>query len=162
MSTALGPISAYLTRDHARLDALLEQATADPAQIDLEAYAQFRVGLLRHIGMEEKILFPAARRALDGAPLPGHARLRADHGRLTALMVPSPTGAIIAELRSILEPHDELEEGRDGVYALCERLIGDDAEAVLIRLEAAHDPPVRPHFDGRRPLLLDQPHSPPE
>ena len=51
----MGPIAGYLADDHARLDALLTRGTTDPA-----AYADFRRGLLRHIGMEEKILLPVA------------------------------------------------------------------------------------------------------
>jgi hypothetical protein len=60
--TARGPVASFLAGDHVRLDALLRRATA-PRAIDEAAYAEFRAGLLRHIGMEEKILLPAAHSA---------------------------------------------------------------------------------------------------
>src|SRR5581483_6857560 len=50
--------------DHERLDALLRRAFASAGSVDSEAYDAFRRGLLRHIGMEEKILLPAAQRAI--------------------------------------------------------------------------------------------------
>ena len=49
----------FLAADHVRLDGLLTVARAGD-RIDADAYEQFRAGLLRHIGMEEKILLPAA------------------------------------------------------------------------------------------------------
>ena len=84
---------------------------------DPTAYAEFRKGLLRHIGMEENILLPVAQRARDGQPLPADGRLRLDHGALAALLVPTPTPTILGALRGILARHSALEEGPDGVYA---------------------------------------------
>jgi iron-sulfur cluster repair protein YtfE (RIC family) len=55
--------------------------------IDLEYYHQFRTGILKHIKMEEKILFPAAQRANGNIPIPLAAKLRLDHGAITSLMV---------------------------------------------------------------------------
>ena len=52
--TAMGPISRFLADDHRRLEALLDQAAAvNP--IDVAVFEQFRAGLLRHIGMEERV-----------------------------------------------------------------------------------------------------------
>ena len=49
-----------------------------------------RTGLLRHIGMEEKILFPAARRLVHGEIVTSViAQLHLDHAALTALLVPT-------------------------------------------------------------------------
>ena len=144
------PIAHLLATDHARLDALLQRAIATPDAIDRAAYAEFRAGLLKHIGMEEKILLPAAQRANDGTPLPVAAKLRLDHGALAALLVPTPTPAIIAAIRRILTEHNALEEGPDGVYAACERLVGEEAEALLARLQAAPEVPVHAHVDGER------------
>jgi hypothetical protein len=146
--TPPGPIHRLLADDHARLESLLERATADPAHIESAAYAEFRKGLLRHIGMEEKILLPAAQRARGGEPLPAAARLRLDHGAIAALLVPTPTPAIVSALRAILGPHDEVEEGPDGVYAACERLLVADEGAVLAALRAAPAVPVAAHVDG--------------
>jgi hypothetical protein len=145
-----GPVASYLADDHARLDALLSRSIADPDAIDGAAYAEFRAGLLRHIGMEEKILLPAAQRARDGTALASAAKLRLDHGALAALLVPTPTRAIIAAIRRILAAHNPLEEGPGGVYEACERLAGDGAEELLARLRAAPEVPVHAHVDGDR------------
>jgi len=139
----MGPIARYLADDHMRLDALLTRGASDPA-----AFADFRKGLLRHIGMEEKILLPAAQRARGGEPLPAAARLRLDHGALAALLVPSPTRAIRAALRGILARHNALEEGTDGVYAACEQLAGDDGATLLASLRAFPEVSVNPHVDS--------------
>jgi hypothetical protein len=143
-----GPIRRLLGDDHARLDALLARAAGDPT-----AYAEFRRGLLRHIGMEEKILLPAAQHARGGEPLPAAARLRLDHGALAALLVPTPTPAILGALRGILLRHNALEEGPDGVYAACEHLAGDAIAALVSALESAPEVPVNSHVDSD--LVMD-------
>jgi hypothetical protein len=148
-----GPISRLLTADHERLAALVGRAFATAGTIDREAYAAFRKGLLRHIGMEEKILFPAAQRARGGEPLPCAARLRLDHGALAALLVPSPTRAIGDAIRTILERHDALEEEPGGAYEACERLVAPEGDALLAALTAAPEVPVHQHIDG--PLVVD-------
>src|SRR5512145_1505134 len=131
-----GRIYRYLADDHARLDHLLQRATSRQDEIEASAYAMFRVGLLKHIGMEEKILLPAAQRLRGGEPLPTAAKLRLDHGALAALLVPTPTRAIVATIRAILADHNALEEGAGGVYDACERLVGDDADALAAQLRA--------------------------
>ncbi|WP_242395694.1 hemerythrin domain-containing protein [Anaeromyxobacter oryzisoli] len=148
-----GPLGRYLAADHARLDALLARAAAIPGEVDRPAYDAFRAGLLRHIALEEKILFPAAVEARGGQPLPDQRRLRVDHGAIASLLVPSPTPELIRELHSILEPHDRLEEGQGhdaGVYAQCDALLADRAEELVARMDAY--PPVRvaAHYDGPR------------
>ncbi len=145
---AMGPVARFLAADHARLDALLQRAVAEPGASGAAAYAEFRAGLLKHIGMEEKILLPGAQRARGGEPLPIAAKLRLDHGALAALLVPTPTPAIVAALRTILATHNALEEGPGGVYEVCEQLAGPEAEALLARLRAAPDVPVTAHVDG--------------
>jgi hypothetical protein len=141
-----------LADDHARLDALLLRAMEDPARIDVAAYAAFRAGLLKHIGMEEKILLPAAQRVRSGEPLPIAAKLRLDHGALAALLVPPPTRAVVAALRAILAAHNPIEEGPGGVYDTCEELAGAERDALLARLRAAPEVPVAQHVDGPRVL----------
>jgi hypothetical protein len=136
-----GPISAFLAADHARLDALLDRALARPGEVEPETFAAFRGGLLRHIALEEKILLPAAKAARGGEPLPLARRLRIDHGAITSLLVPTPSPAIAAELRSILAPHDALEEEAGGLYDACDQLLAGSAAQLLARLEAY--PPVK-------------------
>jgi hypothetical protein len=78
-----GKIYGYLAGDHQRLDDLLER-TMSGETIDAAAYHHFRAGLLKHIGLEEKILLPAAQRLRGGEPLAVAAKLRLDHGALAA------------------------------------------------------------------------------
>ena len=54
-----GPIHRLLSEDHRRLEHLPARTTARPDTPNLEAYREFRAGLLRHIGMEEKPLIPS-------------------------------------------------------------------------------------------------------
>jgi hypothetical protein len=143
-----GPLTSFLVADHRRLDALFQQATADPHRIDDTAYDQFRAGLLRHIGMEEKILLPAAQRLNRGALLPIAARLRLDHGALAALLMPSPTAAICTTIQRILVSHNEVEEGPGGLYELCDELVAAEAESLLAKLRAAPDVKVMAHSNS--------------
>jgi hypothetical protein len=117
-----GRIFHYLADDHARIDDALQRATSRPETVEPDAYAEFREGLLRHIWLEEKILLAAARAARGGEPLPIVSKLRLDHGALTALLVPTPTPAIVAVIRAILERHNPIEESPGGVYEHCEKL----------------------------------------
>ena len=143
-----GKIYQYLAEDHRRLDGLFERSVAVPENFDMAAYAEFRSGLLKHIAMEEKILLPAARRVRGGEPLPVAAKLRLDHGALTALLVPTPTAAVVAAIRTILKAHKPLEENPGGMYEQCEEIVGAGAEEVLSQLEGAKDVKVLPHVDS--------------
>jgi hypothetical protein len=143
----MGPIEAHLSADHARLDALLSRSDADPAGIDREAFAELRAGLLRHIGIEQKILLPDAARRQGGVPLPVARRLRADHAAIAALMVPTPTHAIVAELRRRLALHNPLEEGPGGLYERCDELAGAEAGQLVARMIAYPAVPLAPHRD---------------
>ena len=40
-----GPLSRFLAEDHRRLDALLQSAAAQPAQVNREVYDQFRASI---------------------------------------------------------------------------------------------------------------------
>lgn len=139
-----GAIHSLLAADHRRLEDLFRQATSEPGRVDMEKYALFREGLLRHIGAEEKILIPAAI-AVSDALVPLGAKIRADHGAITALLVPPPSSTILRALSSILDGHDTLEEAPDGLYASCERLLSERTGEVLVRLEAAPHVRVSPH-----------------
>jgi hypothetical protein len=138
----IGPVARYLIDDHERLGALLQRAVERAPEIDMAAYDAFRRGLLRHIGMEEKVLLPSAQRARGGVPLPAASRLRLDHGAIAALLVPVPNTAIVAALRGILAGHDGLEEGPGGVYEACEQLAGSASAALAAELQAFPDVPV--------------------
>jgi hypothetical protein len=143
-----GLLFCFLANDHARLDGLLRRAMTEAGAVDRAASAEFRAGLLRHISLEEKILLPAAQRWQGGDPLPLAAKLRLDHGALAALLVPTPTPAIVAAIRTVLVAHNALEEGPGGVYERCEQLAGAEADALLAQLQAAPTVPVAPYADG--------------
>lgn len=133
-------INQYLSDDHRRLEEALNRATRTAGRIELEEFAEFRGGLLRHIGMEEKILLPAAQAARGGEALPLYSRLHLDHGALAALLVLTPTDSIIKAIRKILETHNVIEEGPSGVYSQCEELTDIDSAQILRRLQSF--PPV--------------------
>lgn len=145
-AVALGPIESFMTGDHVELDRLLDAAET-PEGIDESAYRRFRGGLLRHIAMEEKVLLPLAREKL-GAPLAIAAQLRADHGEIAKLLVRSPSRSIIARLAGILGRHNGLEEGEDGLYAICDRLAGDEGARIVERLRSQPVVPQAPYYDG--------------
>ena len=138
----------YLAADHERLDALLASMVRPAGEVDPASYEAFRAGLLRHIGIEEKILFPAVRRANGGEAPPVVAQLHLEHGALALLLVPTPTAGIVAAIRSILAGHNEREEGPGGVYATCDRLPQAEVEAVVRQMRAYPAVKLAPHFDG--------------
>lgn len=145
----LGPLHRFFAEDHRRLDSLLRKTVAGEGPLDLSAYEAFRRGLLRHIGMEEKVLFVAARAARAGEPLAIAARLRVDHGALTALVVPTPTREIVARLLSVLGPHNRREEEPNGAYDACDEALGPAAAGRLIaELERFPEPPLKPCNDA--------------
>jgi len=148
-----GEIYRFLSDDHARLDALLERSGAKPTAIELSAYAEFRAGLLKHIGMEEKVLLPAAQKLRGGQPLPLAAKLRLDHGALVALLVPSPTAAIVAAIRAILKAHNPIEEDPGGIYDQCEELARAESDQILRQLENYPEVKVLPHVDS--PFVME-------
>ena len=148
-----GKIHRYLAGDHERLDALLERAMSDPENIDAAAYGQFRSGLLKHIGMEEKILLPAVQQLRGGEALAVAPKLRLDHGALAALLVPSPTAPVVAAIRAILNAHNPIEEAPGGVYDQCEELAGAEADQILRQLQNFSEVRVLPHVDN--PFVMD-------
>src|SRR5262245_15607748 len=157
-----GKFDHSLADDHARLDALLQRAAARPDIIEASAFAEFRSGLLKHIAMEEKILLPAAQRLRGGQPLPIAAKLRMDHGALAALLVPSPSAAIIAAIRAVLEAHNPIEEGPGGLYEQCEELAGVEAMrysipcGMLLKSESTRTT-MAPMYSKRRAGLWKKP-----
>lgn len=146
------PIAAFLAEEHGRLDGLLRAAVREPGAIDQAAFRAFRAGLLRHIAIEEKVLFPAIREARGGAPHPDWRRLRVQHGAMTSLLVPPPTPELVAEIRSILEPHNALEEGPGALYRSADALLADRAASVVERMRAYPEVRTAPHRDGPRVL----------
>jgi len=131
-----GELHAFLGGDHERLDALL---TACLRTGDAEAYEAFRGGLLWHIAVEERVLFPLLRKHRGATPL--EAQLHRDHAALAALLVPPPTASELRQIASILETHNPLEEDLGGLYDIIESLAGGELAALMEPVRAI--PPVR-------------------
>jgi hypothetical protein len=134
-------IRDFLEHDHRELEALLASACADADRIDMDAFGLFRERLLRHIAIEEKVLLAEAKRLRGGVPLPAAAQLRDDHAAIAAILAARPTREFVGELTALLDAHNRVEEGTEGVYAECERLAADGLPALLERVRAV--PPVR-------------------
>ncbi len=147
-----GPIARALAEDHARLGELLSRSGATPGALARGPFDAFRAGLLRHIAIEEKILLRAAREARGGEPLPMFRRIRIDHGALASLLVPTPTSELVAEIRSILDPHNLAEEGPGGLYDACDRLLAARAPEILGRIRSYPPVKVAAYVDGPRVL----------
>jgi Hemerythrin HHE cation binding domain len=147
-SRQAGPITRFLLEDHRRLEGLLQSAVAQVGSVDQGTYDQFRAGLLRHIGMEEKILLPAAQRLRGGEPLPIASKLRLDHGAIASLLMLPSTASIIATIRAVLEVHNTIEEGPGGLYEICDELAGSESAQLLAKLQAAPELAVLPCSDS--------------
>jgi hypothetical protein len=141
-------ISDYLEEDHRHIEHILQKATSSSERVEPKLYQEFRAALLRHIGMEEKVLFPAIRNATGEKSLPGVDQLHLDHGALAALLVPTPTAAILNAIRTILQRHNILEEGPHGIYRRFEQLRGIDPDRIFAALRAAPPVPMNPHVDN--------------
>lgn len=142
------PIYDFLSADHERLNNLLDEAVANYNAIDIEKYRQFRIGLLTHIKMEEKILFPATKKANGNVHLQMIVQLRLEHGAITALMALPPSENLTKVIRYILNIHDLKEEEPGGVYEVCERLTASETESILKAFKETTPVPVHPPNDS--------------
>ena len=141
-------ITEYLLADHREIEAGLSRARA--GAFDLDAFTAMRRRLLRHIAVEEKILFPAVR-AADPAALFDARELKLEHAAIGSLLVPVPDLALAGEIAGLLARHDEREESAGGVYARCEAAIGEASFELAERARAF--PEVRASADLDRPGL---------
>ena len=112
----------------------------------MESYGAFRRGLLRHISIEERVLFPELRKRFGRTPV--EMQLHRDHAALTALLVPPPTVVEVEQLRAILGTHNDLEERGGGMYEDVEALEGIDMADLMRRVHAIAQVPVLPNVDN--------------
>ena len=126
------------------MENLLDKAIEQPGEIKMEYYHQFRSGLLRHIKMEEKVLFPAVKKVNPAVMVKLTPRYRLEHGALTALMVPPPTLSVIKVIMYVLEKHDHAEEELGGLYDVCEALTHGQTQELLNQLANTEEVPVHP------------------
>ena len=140
-------VTDYLTADHRRLDAILDDAArlaASPATAAraLARYEEFQRGLTRHILVEEEILFPAFERASGmsgGGPTAvmrvEHVAIREILADLHAALSASDPGRFqygVTDLVGVLSPHNMKEEHM--LYPMSDQFAGDDrARAELVR-----------------------------
>lgn len=138
-------VTEALAWDHDRLDALEQRAFAQRAAGDhagaATTYLEFAHGLRRHIGFEERILFPEfeARAGLpsDAGPT---AVMRFEHREIESLLARiaarigdagAPVEGARAELHRILGDHNLKEERV--VYPGTDRLLSDGERDELVR-----------------------------
>lgn len=146
-------ITHYLSADHDRLDQLLRLSITAAGEINTDAYQKFRQGLLRHIGIEEKILIPALKQNLDGEMQKTLDRIRSDHSAIVALLVPPPSPAIVQALKAILTGHNELEEKNGGFYERADAF--DEIAAEQIAEKVKNAPDVKSLPNNPDPKVLD-------
>lgn len=144
---SLSAVHAYLRDDHLRLDRYLQQARGGGTCIDHAAYDHLRRGLLRHIAMEEKVLFPVLKARFGDRAASQLERLRVEHSAIAALLVPTPTPALLDVLNQLLNAHNTVEEGTEGIYALTAQLSEAEITDLLARLEQVPDVRVQPYAD---------------
>src|SRR5690606_24574147 len=94
--------------------------------------------------MEEKTLFPAAKKVNPAVMQKLIPRFRMEHGALTALLVPPPTADIIKVIRYVLDKHDLAEEEPGGLYDVCEALTQGQTQELLNQLLQTEEVPVHP------------------
>jgi hypothetical protein len=139
---------SFFINDHRRLESLLNRAAGTIKQIDPVIYSEFREDLLKHIGIEEKILLPAIKKLQNGLPYDAADTLRVEHGALAALLVPPPNKNIVKALREILNRHNGLEESANGLYRVCESLLGSEVETIMNEVKNYPPVPVARHVDS--------------
>ncbi len=148
--TDMQTLDKFLETDHKQCDLLLEQAHEAAANGDWSAadaaLRAFAASLLRHISMEEDVLFPAFEQAAGSAAGPT-AVMRSEHGHLRGLIESATSaarardeGLFFAEfeaLQLMLGQHNLKEE--NVLYPMVARLLAARTGELL----AAMQKPVR-------------------
>lgn len=141
-------VNEALAWDHDRLDALEQRAfrllESGDAPAARQAWAEFALGLKRHIRFEEELLFPAFERSLglpaDHGPT---AVMRLEHRDIEALLEAIGRGfagdgaglSLRADLHDVLGQHNEKEE--QVLYPSTDQALGPSAsDALVARIQA--------------------------
>ncbi len=95
---------------------------------------------------------PAVKLQNGGESLPLARQMRLDHAALAALLVPTPTPAIVGRIRALLEVHNVMEEEDGGIYAQCDELVHEHLDDLLEQLRHARPVKLAPYQDGPRGL----------
>jgi uncharacterized protein (DUF2249 family) len=146
---ALRGVNEALAWDHDRLEAIEDRAfrlyAAGEAAGARAAWAEFELGLRRHIHFEEDILFPAFERATGMPPGAGPTQvMRIEHLRIGELLE-AIRGALLgagaplplrAELHQVLGAHNEKEEMV--LYPMTDQSLGAaESDALVARIQAS-------------------------
>ena len=141
-------LHSWIHRDHEEIDELLSHAT-ERGRLVQSAFDSLRERLLRHIGIEERLLFPAAKERATPELRESLAALRVEHAALTSLLVPTPDVALAAELRRLLQQHNHTEEVAGGIYdQVIDAITDERAHDLLLQARARGRVPVTSYFDG--------------
>ena len=144
----MGSLHLFLAHQHSRIDALLAESLRDEVLNPL-AYDEFRRLLLRHIAIEEKVLFREVRQRV-GTLNALELQLRRDHAALGGLMVLPPSPSVIVRVRGLLAEHNPLEESAGGFYGSIASLVGEEADALLADAQAVPPAKVAAYFESPR------------
>lgn len=140
-------IVRVMDQQHRRLDWLLGEAVGDQQRLDAGAYTAFRETMLRHIGIEEKVLLAGLREA--GVPWSRAAAIHREHAAFAALLAGEPDLAVALEVDRLFTQHLRLEEGPEGLFATCQRALS--AEVLVVSAHAY--PRVRPAPWSKAPWI---------
>ncbi|MGE5277694.1 MAG: hemerythrin domain-containing protein [Acidobacteriota bacterium] len=141
---ALRAVTEALSWDHDRLDALEAAAFEKRAAGDLVAardlYGEFALGLRRHIGFEEQLVFPAFEQRAGLPPTAGPtAVMRAEHREIEGLLdrieagigeAAAPVEALRRSLHAVLGDHNLKEE--QVLYPSTDDLLGEEEADRLV------------------------------
>lgn len=142
-------VSEFLGADHDRLDALLDETEKHVGRGDfteaLARFLEFRVGLERHIEIEERVLFPEFER-LPGVPAGPTAVMRAEHREIQEILgeiedalrgeFTSEFLGSVGDLREVLGDHNAKEE--QVLYPMTDRALGRPRADELVRSMQAY------------------------
>ena len=142
-------ISAFLSPDHQRCDALFADAEAAAVQGDWEktgaTFSHFNHELRHHFTMEESVMFPAFedRTGMSGGPT---AMMRMEHTQMTELLdqmaeavASRDSDAFLGDCETLLiimQQHNMKEEQM--LYVMADQVLADDADAIVERMRAVN------------------------
>lgn len=135
-------VMEYLSHDHRRLDALLDETVAlfESKSLDgaRQRFAEFMCGLDGHINAEELVLFSLFEAQAQSGPTTvmrgEHVRIReAMRGIATSLARDDSTGfhTAVGALESVLGEHNVKEE--QVLYPMADSMVTDEERAELVR-----------------------------
>jgi iron-sulfur cluster repair protein YtfE (RIC family) len=140
------PITSFLTEDHARCDELFAQMEEAAHGGDGKAlgalFASFRQATLRHLRVEEDVLFPALE--AEAGPLPPVRVMLAEHAQMRGLLDELAAAAeqgdtdeltgLAQTLLVVMEQHNLKEQNI--LYPMADQALAPRASALLDTMRA--------------------------